>query len=102
MRITIDNEWVIESDPDCCQLIRLRVITGDSARGRAPKAENIGKTREEGYGFFGTFDQALRAYLFKSVQASPAHATVQEALTFIKQALDKATEAAKAAKGVPR
>ena len=72
MRLQIDPEWLIDADELSVNLVHLRTITGDNARGRAPKAENIGKQREEVVGFYGSIEQALRAYMAKRAQGSDA------------------------------
>lgn len=73
MRYQIDPDWLIDCDDSSCQLIRLRTITGENARGKKPSPENIGKQREEGMGFYANLEQALvHGYLVKSVQTSAA------------------------------
>ena len=69
MRYQIDPDWLVDCDGTSCQLIRLRTITGENARGKKPSAENIGKQREEGMGFYANLEQALaHGYLTKRVQ----------------------------------
>lgn len=69
MRYQIDPNWLVDCDDSSCQLLRLTVITGENARGKKPLPENLGKTREEGMGFYANLEQALvHGYLAKSVQ----------------------------------
>lgn len=95
MRLQLDPEWAIECDDSSCQLIRIRTITGDNNRGRQAKAENIGKTRDEGYGFYARLDQALQAYLMKSMQDLQGHKTAAELGTYMHQCMHYIVEAVK-------
>jgi hypothetical protein len=69
MIINLDEHWFIDADEVSCALTERRVITAkeEGAKGKAPKAENIGKIREVQQGFFGTITQACQAYLNKGV-----------------------------------
>lgn len=84
MRLLIDPEWLIDCDESSCQLIRLVTITGENARGRQAKPENIGKQREEGNGFYGTLEQALIGYLYKRLQGSQV-STAAEVLSHLRE-----------------
>lgn len=93
MRIQLDPEWLIDCDDSSCQLIRLRTITGEGGRGKAVKAENIGKVREEGMGFYGRLDHALQAYLIKSMQNLEGHKTAAELGTYMHQCMQYIAQA---------
>ncbi len=84
MRIQIDPEWLVDCDETCCQLIRLVTITGNNARGKQPKPENIGKIREEGNGFYGSLEQAIQGYLKKRLQGSEC-STAEQILAHLRQ-----------------
>lgn len=98
MRIQLDSEWLIDCDEVSCNLVRLVTITGDNARGRQPKAENIGKQREDVVAFCGTMEQACQAFLNKKTQTSGV-TTAQELLSMLREATAAVVAATK---GIPR
>ncbi len=98
MRIQLDPEWLIDGDALSVNLIQLKTVTGDNAKGRAPKPENIGKIREETFGFYGTVQQACLAYL-KARQNGSACTTAEELIALTEQAVTAIIEATK---GIPR
>lgn len=73
MIIPLDDVWFIDADATSVALTEKRVIQAkeEGAKGIAPKAENIGKTREIQHGFYGRIDQAAQAYLNKGVASMP-------------------------------
>ncbi len=93
MRLQLEPEWAIECDATSCQLIRVVTITGEHTRGRQAKAENIGKTRDDGYGFYGRLDHALQAYLLKSTAALPAVFNAQQVIAHMNQCMANITAA---------
>lgn len=93
MRLQLDPEWAIECDDSSCQLIRIRTITGDNVRGKQAKAENIGKTRDEGMGFYGRLDHALQAYIAKKVQSQEGNKTAAELGTYMHQCMQYVAQA---------
>lgn len=94
MRIKLDDEWVIDGDTLSVNLLRLRTITGDNARGRAANPENIGKQREEIVGFYGTIAQACQAYLNKRLQGSDS-TTAEQLIALAEAAVNAIIEATK-------
>ncbi len=94
MRIHLDPEYLIDGDERSVNLIRLRTVTGDSARGRAPKAENIGTQREEVCGFYATLAQACEGYLRYRVQGSDA-TTAEQLIALTEAAVNVIVEATK-------
>ncbi len=94
MRIQLDPEWLVDCDEMSCQLIRLRTVTGDNARGRAAKTENIGKQREETVGSYGCYQHACEAYLKKRVQGSDS-TTASEMIAVAEAAVNAVIEATK-------
>lgn len=104
MRYQINPDWIVDCDDTSCQLIRLRTITGENARGKKPSPENIGKQREEGMGFYANLEQALvHGYLIKRVQvAEPRgegpgsdHAAALQVIEEIRKARDEVMAALK-------
>lgn len=93
MRIQLDPEWLIDCDQTACQLIRLKLVTGESGRGKPVKAENIGTTREEGCGFYGRLDHALQGYLLKSTNELKDTKTPQELMGYMSQCMTRITAA---------
>ena len=71
MILILDDNWYIDADTTSVALTEKRVITGDNARGIAPKAENVGKTRDVQHGFYGSVAQACQGYLNKGVASMP-------------------------------
>lgn len=73
MIIPLDDSWYIDADGTNVVLTEKRVIQAreDGAKGKAPKAENIGKERDVQHGFYGTIAQAAQAYLNKGVATMP-------------------------------
>lgn len=73
MIIPLDDHWYIDADGTNCVLTEKRVIQAreDGGKGKAPKAENIGKEREVQHGFYGSIAQAAQAYLNKGVATMP-------------------------------
>jgi hypothetical protein len=98
MRIHLDNEWLLDGDELSVNLVRLRTVSGDNARGRAPNPENIGKVREEVVGFYGSMAQACQAYMNKRVQGSDA-TTAEQIISLVEQAV---TAILDATKDIPR
>lgn len=95
MRLQLDPEWLIDCDDMSCQLIHLKTITAEGGgRGKhMVKAENIGKIREEGMGFYGRLDQALQAYVVKSMQNLEGHKTAAELGTYMHQCMQYIAQA---------
>lgn len=94
MRIHLDPEWLIDGDENSVNLVRLRTVSGDNARGRAPKAENIGKQREEVVGFYGSVQQACVGYMSKRMQGSDA-TTAEQLIALCEAAVNAIVEATK-------
>ena len=94
MRIRLDDEYFIDGDERSVNLVRVRTITGDSARGRAPKAENIGAQREEIAGFYATISQACQGYLRWRTQGSDS-TTVDQLVALTEAAVNAIIEATK-------
>jgi hypothetical protein len=72
MHIDLNDEYAVEYDGLCFQLLAKRVIKAreEGARGIAPKPENIGKTATSVVGYYGTLTQAIQAYLQKEIGKS--------------------------------
>ena len=66
--LRINDVYGIRTDDNCCTLVRLRTITGENARGKAPKVENLGKVREEVVGYYGTLIQAIQAFFERATR----------------------------------
>jgi hypothetical protein len=82
MIIPLDDVWFIDADATSVALTEKRVIQAkeEGAKGIAPKAENIGKTREIQHGFYGRIDQAAQAYLNKGVASMPGMLTATQVI----------------------
>lgn len=87
MRIQLDAEWLIDCDDSSCQILRLKTVTGDSGRGKPVKPENIGKVREEGYGFYGRLDHALQSFIMKKLGTQEGTMTAQQILDHINKSM---------------
>lgn len=75
MIIPLDPTWFLDCDDKSVTLCERRLISGDGARGKQPKAENIGKERVEQHGFYGSVAHACEGYLKKSPMSGEAIAT---------------------------
>ena len=80
-------------------LCERRVITGDGAKGRQPKAENIGKERIEQHGFYGSVALACEAYLRKSPMSGEA---ICNAATLIAQWKEAVAASSDGCKQIPK
>ncbi len=101
---TTENTWtwrrrsLLDADELSVNLVRLKTVSGENARGRAPNPENIGKEREQVVGFYGTIQQACVAYMNKRVQGSGA-TTAADLIALTEQAVSAIIEATQ---GIPR
>jgi len=80
MKINIDEQWCLDCDTDCVQLL-FKVITGAGPKSKPTKEENIGKVRYDQHGYYGTVEQALKAYLTKKVGSIGGEITANELIT---------------------
>jgi hypothetical protein len=97
--IDLDEKWFLDCDATSVTLVERRVITGENSRGLAPKPENIGKTREEKHGFYGTIVGAAQAYLNKGVASMPG---VMNATQIISAWAEMTAKVEKACSTIPK
>jgi hypothetical protein len=66
-RIELDDSYSMVFDGRCISLVKKVVITGEGRGAHLIKKENIGKVKDHEEGFYGRLDQALSAYMTKTV-----------------------------------